>query len=144
MDDGRRRKYDPDLFRREAKKVEADFKPPPVTPPNKMVDPADVELLPKSRAGDKSDFATIAPGEKPDHIGAEELKNLPQDNLSQLSVPKSFGRGGRLRDLQEQEEEEDDEFDTMGGPMGMGKSHMAEEDEEEMEEEGELDDDDEE
>jgi hypothetical protein len=33
IEEGRRRKWDPDLFRREAKKAEAEFKLPPITPP---------------------------------------------------------------------------------------------------------------
>jgi hypothetical protein len=50
-----------------------------------MVTPSEIVLKPKSRETlpDKSELATIAPGEKPDHIGAEELKYLePLDNLS--------------------------------------------------------------
>jgi hypothetical protein len=49
------------------------------------VSPSEIELKPKSRetVPDKSEFATIAPGEKPDHIGPEELKYHDRmDNLS--------------------------------------------------------------
>ena len=98
IDEGRRRRYDPDLFSREAKKAEADFKLPPITPPPQAVHPSDIDLLPKSRDGLlRSEIATVAPGDKPDHIAPEELKRVHEDNLSQLSIAKSF-RHRRGRD----------------------------------------------
>ena len=144
IEEGRRR-YDPDLFRREAKKIEADFKLPPITPPPQAIHPSDIDLLLKSRDGLlRSEIATVAPGDKPDHIAPEELKRVPEDNLSQLSIAKSFRNRRRgLMDEQEEEEGEEGEMDTRAIIDKMGKKEVSKQmedeegDDEEVEEEEE-------
>lgn len=92
-----------------------------------MIHPSDIDLIPKSREGFlRSEIATIAPGEKQDHIPIEDLKQPLEDNLSQLSIPKSFGVRDRRRrrprmDEQEEEEAEGEDLDTRAMIMGMNK-----------------------